>query len=237
MTRELITVAVVSWVAGFAAFLGGAAAFLDRIPETEKKQKWVHGIVAFGGGILMAAVAFALVPPGMKALHPAMMAVLFSSGGVCFFFIDLLLSRGKGSQAQFLSMMLDFVPEAIALGAMFGHDRNGGLLLALFIAVQNLPEGFNAFRELRLLGTKPSLALRALLVVSLLGPLSAGAGYLFLQSHGAVTAGMMNFAAGGILYLVFQDIAPASRMGASRTPAFGAVLGFVVGIVGTMLLS
>jgi len=47
--------------------------------------------------------------------------------------------------AQFLAMLMDFLPEALALGAVFGHDRRLGVLLAAFIGAQNLPEGFNSF--------------------------------------------------------------------------------------------
>ena len=45
-------------------------------------------------------------------------------------------------------LAVDFLPEAIALGATFGGGHAGGTLLAILIAMQNLPEGFNAFREM-----------------------------------------------------------------------------------------
>jgi ZIP family zinc transporter len=47
----------------------------------------------------------------------------------------------------------------------------------------------------------------------------------------------MSFAAGGILYLVFQDIAPQSKMQRHWAPPLGAVLGFAVGMVSNQLLS
>jgi hypothetical protein len=53
-----------------------------------------------------------------------------------------------GSKAQFMAMLMDFVPEAIALGALFGHNHRAGILLALFIGAQNLPEGFNSYHEI-----------------------------------------------------------------------------------------
>jgi ZIP family zinc transporter len=46
----------------------------------------------------------------------------------------------------------------------------------------------------------------------------------------------MTFASGGILYLIFQDIAPQSTMRRHWTPPLGAVLGFVAGILGKKLL-
>lgn len=46
----------------------------------------------------------------------------------------------------------------------------------------------------------------------------------------------MLFAAGGILYLIFQDIAPQSRLERHWGPATGAVIGFGVGLPGRQLV-
>lgn len=225
-----------AWLAGLASWIGGLVAFREGSAETEGKREFVHGMVAFGGGILVAAVAFALTPLGMEELHPLLLALVFVAGGGVFCGLDIWLSRRSGSRSQMMAMLLDFVPEAIALGAVFGHDPRLGLLLALFIAAQNLPEGFNTFRESRHAGTPAPVALRALLAISLIGPVAAGAGFLLLREQIALTAAIMAFAAGGILYLVFQDIAPQARMRRHWTPALGAVLGFLVGMLGTQLL-
>lgn len=78
--------------------------------------------------------------------------------------------------------------------------------------------------------------LAALLLTSLLGPMAAGAGFLLLQGKPQVTGGIMCFAAGGILYLIFEDIAPQSRLDKHGAPPLGAVLGFAVGMAGNKLL-
>jgi len=46
----------------------------------------------------------------------------------------------------------------------------------------------------------------------------------------------MLFAASGILYLTFQDIAPLSKMKKNWYPALGASLGFLVGIIGKKII-
>jgi ZIP family zinc transporter len=225
-----------AWLAGLAAFVGGVMAKWEGSAETEGKREFVHGVVAFGGGILVAAVAFALTPMGMEHLHPATLGLVFVAGGVVFCMLDYWLGRRGGTHAQVMAMMLDFVPEAIAMGAVFAHDARLGLLLALFIGAQNLPEGFNAFRESRKAGTGSRVALWSLLAVSLFGPVGALAGFTLLRDQLALTAALMAFAAGGILYLVFQDIAPQARMRRHWTPALGAVLGFAVGMVGKQMV-
>lgn len=233
---ELIIIIVVSWLSGIAAFTGGLCAKSEGTANTEQKRELIHGVVAFGGGILTAAIAFALIPEAISVLPPTSLAATFCIGGLVFCALDTYLSRSGGSKAQFMAMLMDFIPEAIALGALFGHNRQAGILLALFIGAQNLPEGFNSFREITTSGTSSRSALRGLFAISVLGPVSACSGHWWLQNQPMLTGGIMSFAAGGILYLIFQDIAPQSKMRKHWLPPLGAVLGFAVGMVGKQLL-
>jgi ZIP family zinc transporter len=69
-----------------------------------------------------------------------------------------------------------------------------------------------------------------------LGPLSAVLGHVYLAKQQALTGSVMLFAAGGILYLIFQDIAPQARLERQWAPALGAVAGFTLGLLGRMLV-
>ncbi len=235
--EQLAIIALAAWGAGITAFIGGIFAKAEGSAETEGKREFVHGVVAFGGGILVAAVAFALAPEGLSILSPVVLAGTFGAGGLFFCALDAVITRNGGSKAQFMAMLLDFVPEAMALGALFGRSHKTGLLLALFIGAQNLPEGFNAYREnMQTEGLSARDFMLALFGVSLLGPAAACAGYLFLRDQPTATACIMSAAGGGILYLVFQDIAPQSRMRRHWTPPLGAVMGFIVGMIGKQLI-
>jgi ZIP family zinc transporter len=46
----------------------------------------------------------------------------------------------------------------------------------------------------------------------------------------------MLFAAGGILYLIFQDIAPQSKLKNHRAPSLSAVAGFLLGVIGKVII-
>jgi len=50
-----------------------------------------------------------------------------------------------------------------------------------------------------------------------------------------LTACLWFVAAGGILYSIFQDLAPKVRLEKHWAPALGAVLGFVLGMYGFMI--
>ncbi|KAA1261167.1 hypothetical protein LF1_37120 [Rubripirellula obstinata] len=61
-------------------------------------------------------------------------------------------------------------------------------------------------------------------------------GYQHLSAYPKVVGFIMLFAASGILYLTFQDLAPQSKSGNQRAPAVASVLGFLLGVIGQVLL-
>ena len=138
--------------------------------------------------------------------------------------------------ATLLAMLMDFVPESIALGSIFASDKNTGTLLAVFIGLQNLPEAFNSFRDMVLSGFSVKKTLWIFFFLSFSGVLGALIGHFFLSDYPDITAYLMIFASGGILYLIFQDIAPASKMKESFIPSLGATAGFMVGMIGEKIL-
>jgi ZIP family zinc transporter len=159
------------------------------------------------------------------------------SGGVCFFILERFLGTRRQEKPQFTAMLLDYVPESLALGGAFAIGAQSAPLLAFFIGLQNLPEGFNAYREL--FSTSESSGRRILgLMLALvpIGPIIALMGWIYFSDKVMLLGATMLFASGGILYLIFQDIAPQSRMRHHWAPPLGAVLGFSLGMLGNNLV-
>lgn len=103
--------------------------------------------------------------------------------------------------------------------------------------MQNLPEAFNAYREITSNGRKtPTQALILFALLAPAGPVAAYLGLRFLSGSPILISLIMIFAAGGILYLMFQDIAPKVVMKKSWLPPMGALAGFYVGVLGAMLI-
>ncbi|WP_322520673.1 divalent cation transporter [Guyparkeria halophila] len=190
----------------------------------------------FGGGALLAAVALVLVPFGMEHAHVASAAVAFLIGGLVFWQVSSWLKRRGTAVAQFLGMLLDFIPEGIALGAAVATGSNVAYLLALLIALQNMPEGFASFHEMRRGGMRLGRLWTIFLLAPLAGPLAAWFGFALLAAEDQVLALLMLFCSGGILYLIFEDIAPGAHMSRETLPAMGAVAGFLLGLIGAMLI-
>ncbi|GAB2714055.1 ZIP family metal transporter [Halomonas garicola] len=233
---ETLLVLLLALGAGVAMPAGAVFARFDRLHPAWLGSEWRHFIVAFGGGALISAIALVLVPDGVAKLPPLAAGLSFAAGGVTFFLLDILLNRLQSAAGQMVAMLSDFIPEAIALGAAFAAGENTGLLLAFLIALQNLPEGFNAFEELARSGRlAQSTILSAFFAMALLGPASALAGYYWLGQYPLVMGTLLLFASGGILYLVFDDIAPQAKLKNTWMPALGAVAGFLLGLSGSML--
>ena len=227
-----------SGFAGITVFIGGLLAnyFNHHIKESPVKYEITHTIMSFGSGIMLSALALVLIPKGMEELELLPMALSFLSGAVIFMFMDRYLAKKGGKTATLLAMMMDFVPESIALGAVFAIDPSMATLLAVFIGLQNLPEAFNSFRDLVQSGFTVKYTLVIFFFLSFFGIIGALTGHLLLSNYAELTASLMSFASGGILYLLIQDIIPESKVKKNYWASLGATLGFLVGIIGDKII-
>jgi zinc transporter, ZIP family len=233
--KDVLEIILFASVAGLPIIIGGGLSSIFQTKKWKLKSEINHIIIAFGGGALLSAVSFALIPRALNDLNYGALIIIFLAGTFTFMTIDFLIGKSKGSLAQAMSMMMDFIPEALALGASFALDHKFGLLLALFIGLQNLPEGFNSYIELRKNLTR-SKTLWIMFALSFVGIAAALAGkFLLAESPKAISA-ILLFAGGGILYLIFQDIAPLSRRRKDWIPASGASFGFLLGMLAEKLL-
>lgn len=217
--------------------VGAAIAGIEKIRPQWLEREVRHSVIAFGGGALLAAVALVLLPEGIRNLPLVLIVVCFASGGIVFMFIDMLLAANETSASQLAAMLSDFIPEALALGATFVLSKETGLLLVGIIALQNIPEGFNAYRELKsTTHYRGSQIIGAFVLMAFLGPIAGLTGYFFLSGYMQIVSGIMLFASGGILYLIFQDIAPQAKLINHWSPPLSAVAGFLLGVIGKVII-
>ncbi|WP_305907885.1 ZIP family metal transporter [Methylomarinum sp. Ch1-1] len=190
----------------------------------------------FGGGALLAAIALVLLPYGIEYVSVLSASFAFLMGGLVFWQLDSRLKRSGSTASQFIGMLLDFIPEALLLGAAAATGSDIVYLLALMIALQNMPEGFAAYHEMHDSGMSHGWLWLLFLVIPLTGPLAAWLGFFRLSTSNETLGVLMLFCSGGILYLIFDDIAPRAHLKHHDFPAIGAVSGFLLGLVGTMLI-
>jgi ZIP family zinc transporter len=237
LAGDLLPAILLASLAGGSILLGAALAAVPRLASGWIEEEFRHTVIAFGAGALFAAIALVLVPEGAERLAPPWVLLAFALGGLAAFAADKALARRGGHAAQFMAMMLDYVPEALAMGALIAGQADTALLLALVIALQNLPESFNAYREIDQPegpGRRRLLLLFALMVP--VGPACAVLGLLFLGDAPALLGAIMLFSAGGILYLMLQDVAPQVPLDRAWGPPLGGVAGFLLGLAGHLTI-
>ncbi|MCD1647623.1 ZIP family metal transporter [Marinobacter adhaerens] len=232
MFMDVLYIVGLTVLAGACIPLGGLLASFEHIRPNWLEQEVRHFLIALGGGILLGAVSVVLIPEGQSSMGDSLWAIpAIIAGGLLFFGVERILGLKRRESPQLMGVMLDFIPEATALGGLAVVSPETAVLMAVLIAMQNLPEGFNAYRELVSLpgytSTKTLLFMTGLVMT---GPLAGLLGYFFLSERPVVLGAIMLIASGGILYLIFQDIAPQSRLERHWGPPLGAVVGFCLAL-------
>lgn len=74
-------------------------------------------------------------------------------------------------------------------------------------------------------------------ILTFAGVIASLIGKFLLSEHQLIVAVLMSFSAGGILYLIFQDIAPQTQMKKSWIPPLGAIIGFTIGMVSEKIVN
>lgn len=224
---EVLLIVALTTAAGAGIPVGGALASLEHLRPRWLENELRHFIIAFGGGLLLGAAFQVLLPQGTKMVGSSSLAVsAFLAGGLLFFLLERSLGLRRRESPQLTGMLVDFVPESIALGGLVATNPDMAMVLALVIGLQNLPEGFNAYRELQASRSmaRGKLMLMMVLLVPL-GPIAGLSAHFGLAGHPRALGVIMLLAAGGLVYLMFQEIAPQSRLNRHWAPPLGAVLG------------
>jgi ZIP family zinc transporter len=238
MNSDIFTMLLFALAAGLCIPLGGFLAKIEHISPNWLDIEFRHFMIALGGGILVGATAMVLIPEGLQFLDHSPYAVLFLLvGGFCFYLLELFLGLKKREAPQLSGLLLDYIPESLALGGMLALGATSAPLLALLIGLQNIPEGFNAYRELVALNNqRAKRVFIVMLALAPIGPIFAVFGYMYFAGNTYLLGATLLFASGGILYLIFQDIAPQAKLKRHWAPPLGAVLGFAIAMLGTLLV-
>lgn len=211
-------------------------------------------LMGFSAGIMLGAVIFTLTLPAIREaqqLWPplfgmAAIALAIMAGAILVWGADRLvphehLSWGRaGADSQrvrgvwlvVMTMALHHVPEGFAVGASYGQSSELGLLTAIGIGVQSIPEGLVVAAGLCSIGYARHIALGVAVLTGLSQPLGAVLGVL-LSGLGATALPLMLAAAGGaMLFVISHEIIPEShRAGNESQATFALMTGFIAMLV------
>jgi zinc transporter, ZIP family len=223
---------------GFAA----ASLLIGFVLAAQEPPNRVIGLImGFGGGALISAIAYELVPESL--LTGADVPLAFGLGALAFFAGDWLVDhRGGGDRkditgkhangsgaAIFIGTLLDNVPESIILGMSLaiGGAINLAFLIAVFIS--NLPEGVAGTINLEASGrSRPNIFLLWELLV-IISALCAGLGYTLIRWLPGVDGRYAQaFAAGAMLTMLADAMMPEAFEHGGKLVGLFTVFGFLV---------
>jgi zinc transporter, ZIP family len=203
-------------------------------------------IMAFGAGVLIAAVSFELVFEAIKRSSLSWAPLVgFMVGAFTFLFIDILINkmgaRGRKSiTGNFnpnlaipivLATILDGVPESLVIGmGMIGGTKVSlGMLVAVFIS--NLPEAIAGTSGMMAGAWSRKRILLLWFVISVVCAFASLAGYSLLTNatHHTISF-IQTFAAGAILVMLSNTMIPEAYEHGGKLAGIFTVLGFAVAV-------
>src|SRR5829696_6047058 len=231
---DILRVIAITAFAGGTTFLG---IWISKKINFSEDQ--ILTLTAFGAGILISAAIFSMVIEAEKSIGIIATLFAFMGGAIVFTIADLIAERKGGGAGILLGIGLDSIPESLAIGASIAGGT--GLVLALLIGIQNVPEGIASYREMisgktTAFGGSKRKGLIAIGFVSVLPIVLGLVGLFFFQGMQFVIALTLAISAGGIFYMLFYDMIPKAHKERKWLPTFGAVLGFIIGFAFVRLI-
>ena len=226
--------------------LGSSLVFFLKKTMNEKIQKM---IVGFAAGVMIAASVWSLILPavemaenqGIIAWIPATIGFII---GVVFLIITNHVAEkietnknGKKLNMLLFSVTLHNIPEGMAVGVCFagflagnaGIDLLEAMLLAIGIAIQNIPEGAIISMPLKMEGKSKKRAFIYGVLSGIVEPISALITMLLLNIVVPLLPYLLSFAAGAMIYVVIEELVPEIHVGSkSKLGVIGVTLGFVI---------
>ncbi len=208
-------------------------------------SKVVGLIMAFGVGALISSIAFELVVPSLESASTAQVALGLLVGAFTFFVGDLLIGRIGGDRRKnpdgqeeersglgiVLGTVLDGVPESAVLGMSIATGSGVSVALLSAIWISNFPEALGATVGLEKSGmSRRNIRLMwwGIVVVS---AIAAAIGFIVVSySANRTGAFVQAFAAGALLTMIADEMAPEAYSRAGITTGIATTLGFILAV-------
>ena len=227
-------------VAGAALVLGALVGWRLRVP-----QRVVAGIMAFGAGVLISALAFDLVDEAERTGGLTATVVGFLAGALAYVGANVVLARRgarhrKRSQDQqsgpdesgsgaaiAIGALLDGIPESVVLGLSLLGGGGVGVSVLAAIAISNLPEGLSSASGMRNAGRSARYVFGVWGGIAVASGLAALLGALLLQDAPAQVIAAIT-CAGAILAMVADTMIPEAFERTHLYAGLIATVGFLL---------
>ena len=137
-------------------------------------------------------------------------------------------ARGATAVLMIGVMTVHSLTEGIALGVSFAGAESLGILIAIAIAIHNIPEGVAISLTLVPFGEPARKAAAWSIFSSLPQPLMAVPAYLAVRTFEPMLAAGLGFAGGAMVWMAFTQLLPESLRGKDRALCAGAAVAATV---------
>jgi zinc transporter, ZIP family len=211
--------------------------------------------MAFGAGVLIAALTFSLIEEAYNLINDLVPVVLgFTLGGLSYSIANYILNikssgtknrkrshgenAGGGKNASGIALMIgslmDNIPENMALGISLvagGGTVNIVLIAAIFIS--NFPEGLASSQGMKNNGKSITKILLLWIIVVAIGTISSAVGFSVLANvNKYIVSIALSYASGAILVMLAESMIPeAFEEGGESKIGLATMAGFVVAFV------
>ena len=235
--------------------LGSAMVFLMKDKMSKKVEKLLLG---FASGVMIAASIWSLLIPSINMTEeqgniagwiPA--SIGFLLGIVFLLTLDSTIphmhlesqkpegvkSKLKKTTMMVFAVTLHNIPEGMAVGVTFagailgntGITIAGAIALAIGIAIQNFPEGAIISMPLKSEGVSKKRAFLYGALSGIVEPIGAIITILLANAITPILPYFLSFAAGAMIYVVVEELIPASQAGEhSNIGTIGVAIGFTL---------
>ena len=225
---------------------GSSFVFFMKKNMSENFQKI---LVGFASGVMIAASVWSLILPAVEMAEnqgviswvPATVGLLL--GVIFLLFINKIAERfenrpnGKKLNMLLFSVTLHNIPEGMAVGVCFAGFLAGNagialleaVVLAIGIAIQNIPEGAIISMPLKMKEMGKGKAFLYGVMSGIVEPIAAIITVLLTNIVVPILPYLLAFAAGAMIFVVIEELIPEMHTGKkSMLGVIGVTIGFAV---------
>ena len=229
----------------FGTSIGSFFVFFLKKDLNNKYQKILIG---FASGVMIAASIWSLIIPSIEMAEvshtikwlPATIGLII---GVLFLILVYFLAdkiekkkNGKPLNMLLFSVTLHNIPEGMAVGVCFAGFLSNtsvslaeAMILALGIAIQNIPEGAIISMPLKLEGESKTKSFIYGILSGIVEPIAALLTILLINIVVPVLPYLLSFAAGAMIFVVVEELIPEMHYNdKSKLGTIGLTIGFLV---------
>lgn len=230
------------FLAGAALLVGAAIAWFVEVPP-----RLIAGVMAFGSGVLISALAFELMQHAYEQGGLDSTGAGFVGGAAVYTLANWILARhgakhrkrsGEGRQpseqqdegsgaAIAIGALLDGIPESIVIGLSLLQGGAVSLVAVIAIFLSNIPEGLSSAAGMKKAGRSAGYVFGVWTAIAVASGVAAWVGYaLFRDVSLEWVAATTAIAAGAILAMLADTMIPEAFEHTHNAAGLITVIGF-----------